>query len=795
MLLKKAFYYYKLHGLRLTLNKIHDYFLRKSIFNAGFINLFERNKNFKIGFDWSPLVSILLVSYNSRKEILELMGSINKQSYKNIEIIIVENGDQDNSDLVNHIDASGIYVEANNVGFAAANNLAYEYSRGSHVFLLNPDTKLDYDTIEKLIDVFRYEKDVAAAAPKILFSHKFIDVIISSSSKFCLDLEKIMNKLTYKKIIHRCGTVKSTIDGQILHSIEKSPSVNEIVLSLPVDGSIIDLQMFTNDAYSIVNCNVDTKFSILNKFNEESNLVGRVLYTINLDPELLDGKFIINNAGSGLKNGYPFDQGFGLYDYGLIFSQPSYVSGFCGAAVLLGPNVLAKRKIFIDEFFAYYEDSELSNYLIENKFKIKYVPYAVVLHDHSTSSVENSPLWNNLVGRSKSIYERLVFDKDNAIKYHSRHSLPKNLHDKLDDYDANIIAKNRQKLILKKRPSICIYNTYWKTKGGGEKHALAFASLFEKYCDIFLLSETDFNEKEIAEYFGLKFKFRKLITPVVNTEVTSCFDIFINSTFCSNLISRAPVSIFLCSFPQRRVSRKFLKSYFFLHNSEYTKMWADKYWGQHKSLIFYPTLKLSKRIIANHSERKNIISVGRITKGGHFKNHDKIIKSFVNSQKYNQNNIKLIICGSLNFENFEDNLYFQELKNISCKSVEIYPNVSREKLIELYNDSEYYVHAAGVGVNEQKNPELLEHFGITVAEAIQNKLIPIVYDKGGPAEILEKLKIGYVFSGQDELSIIFKKIMTEDNDTVDMKVSSLDYFVKHNDKVIKQIMNLSSLKI
>ena len=86
--------------------------------------------------------------------------------------------------------------------------------------------------------------------------------------------------------------------------------------------------------------------------------------------------------------------------------------------------------------------------------------------------------------------------------------------------------------------------------GGGEKHALSVAKLISKTHDIFLLSEFDFDEQKLKEYFSIDFKFRKIIN-TIDTNYTSSFDLFVNSSFCSSLIPNAKKNIYLVSFPHK----------------------------------------------------------------------------------------------------------------------------------------------------------------------------------------------------------------------------------------------------
>jgi glycosyltransferase involved in cell wall biosynthesis len=73
---------------------------------------------------------------------------------------------------------------------------------------------------------------------------------------------------------------------------------------------------------------------------------------------------------------------------------------------------------------------------------------------------------------------------------------------------------------------------------------------------------------------------------------------------------------------------------------------------------------------------------------------------------------------------------------IDCR---IYPNARRDRLVELYSSAAVLIHAAGYGVDKLAFPERLEHFGIVPVEAASVGCIPVVFDAGGPAEVMASL--------------------------------------------------------
>jgi glycosyltransferase involved in cell wall biosynthesis len=326
--------------------------------------------------------------------------------------------------------------------------------------------------------------------------------------------------------------------------------------------------------------------------------------------------------------------------------------------------------------------------------------------------------------------------------------------------------------LVKRRKVIGIYNSYWNTRGGGESHALSIASDLQQLGSVELISESDFDLDSLSKYFGIDLsRCRKLVLPKVDIRWTERFFVFINSTFCSDLPSRAPYSWYLVSFPHRNSSKKMLESYFFLFNSPYTESWARRYWGSDiRGKIVYPVRMLRafigrKKLFSVHEKKKIILSVGRFNPFGHSKNQLEIAKAYrsVVTGMSDENQWKLVLAGSLDYDQPDHMAYFNSVKRcLNGLSAELLPNMERDHLDQLFSDASIYVHATGMGCDKEHEPENFEHFGITPVEAIQFGCIPLVFDTGGPADFVRDLDIGYCFSSAESLRSILKKLIHSD---------------------------------
>lgn len=103
-----------------------------------------------------PKVVVILVNYNSLKHTNECINSIKSSSYKNINVVVVDNDSaEDCQQLKDDFDDVVLIHNNGNFGFAMANNIGIEYalrSGAEYILLLNNDTIVDNNCIEELIN-------------------------------------------------------------------------------------------------------------------------------------------------------------------------------------------------------------------------------------------------------------------------------------------------------------------------------------------------------------------------------------------------------------------------------------------------------------------------------------------------------------------------------------------------------------------------------------------------------------------------------------------------------------------
>ena len=104
----------------------------------------------------NPLVSVIVLNYNAGELLLNCIESIKKSSYKNLEIIVVDNISTDKSQKIckeKHPDIK-LIQNNKNFGYCEGNNIGIREAKGDYIVILNPDTIVEPNCIDELISAY-----------------------------------------------------------------------------------------------------------------------------------------------------------------------------------------------------------------------------------------------------------------------------------------------------------------------------------------------------------------------------------------------------------------------------------------------------------------------------------------------------------------------------------------------------------------------------------------------------------------------------------------------------------------
>lgn len=344
-----------------------------------------------------------------------------------------------------------------------------------------------------------------------------------------------------------------------------------------------------------------------------------------------------------------------------------------------------------------------------------------------------------------------------------------------------------------KRKKIALYDPYLDVMGGGEKHILSILqAIQDNNCEINVFWNDNLN-KSIKDILNLHFQPEIKFIPnifkssfIKKTSTLIQCDMFFYVTDGSYFFSPARKNFIFCMVPNKKlysnglVNKLKTSNAKFISNSKFTQNCISK-WGV-KSEVIYPYIDQDyiNFEIDDTKKEKFILSVGRFFKHLHTKRHDVIINTFKEMKKKNESlkDFKLILAGGLKQE---DRDYLDTLKELigNDTSISLKINIPHKELAELYKKSLIYWHFTGYEVDEQVNPELVEHLGITPLEAMATGCITFCYKAGGPKEIIKDGMNGFLFNSLDELESKTLEII-KDGDLKKKVQNSAKEFVKNN---------------
>ena len=152
----------------------------------------------------NPLVTILVPGKNEGKHIYKLAMSLKEQTYRNYEIIVVDDGSDDDTYLIcTDLEKNGLIDRFLSLrergGKASAANFGLYYAKGKYVIHLDADSSLDRDAIENILVPFYLDEEVKGVGGSVK--------VRNYNDSLCTSLQAI----EYLKTIMVGRTVTSTL--------------------------------------------------------------------------------------------------------------------------------------------------------------------------------------------------------------------------------------------------------------------------------------------------------------------------------------------------------------------------------------------------------------------------------------------------------------------------------------------------------------------------------------------------------------------------------------------------------
>lgn len=296
-----------------------------------------------------------------------------------------------------------------------------------------------------------------------------------------------------------------------------------------------------------------------------------------------------------------------------------------------------------------------------------------------------------------------------------------------------------------KKLKVGVLNDHFDLLGGGTVHSFKFLEYLKKYYDIDVYLPKIPKTKEWMKTFlnldveGLSFhRYAEGIGKKYNY-------LFLNISHWRAEKTPALKKFMLVFFPQFFFP---LYNYEFLANSRYTKQNIIERWKQpaEKIHVVYPPI-MTSQFKATKIKKNIIIHVSRLSKPKPEadKGHSQMIKAFKEMCDKGLKDWEFHIIGQI-----QDPYYVSDLKNQASGYPIIFnEGIPFEKLQELYGKAKIYWHLTGITMPD--SPGAHEHFGMTIVEAMAAGAVPISLNTGGPREIIDDSKNGFLVKNEKEL--------------------------------------------
>lgn len=351
------------------------------------------------------LVTVVVLNWNGAHLLPDCLRGLAAQDLPEGQVAtwVVDNASTDGSMelLADQFPWARAIANDSNDGFAGGNNLALREVATPFVALINNDARPEPDWLRRLLEPFSEPgaERLGAVSAKIVFLPRFLAVELATPGfvpgtldtrelgirvyQVTVDGEDVTERVLWDRVAYGPegegpGRFRWTRPaGMLLIPVGRDPAQEgPLRLGLRVAA--------------------ETTKAVELTWSGGSGGGKAEPEPVDLEVEVPAGvplADVLNNAGSMVfRDGYGADRAYQELDRGQ-YQTPEEVFAFCGGSVCFRTEALRQAGVFDDDFFLYYEDTDLSWRLRSLGWRIRYQPAAVARHIHSASSVEWSPLF------------------------------------------------------------------------------------------------------------------------------------------------------------------------------------------------------------------------------------------------------------------------------------------------------------------------------------------------------------------------------------------------------------------
>lgn len=327
-----------------------------------------------------------------------------------------------------------------------------------------------------------------------------------------------------------------------------------------------------------------------------------------------------------------------------------------------------------------------------------------------------------------------------------------------------------------KKIKVGVLNDHFDQLGGGTTHSFKILEFLKKYYDVEVFIPRTAKEPEWIKSMlnmnldGVKFyPYQKGIGKKYDY-------MFLNVSHWKAEETNAFKKFMIVFFPQFFFPTF---DYHLLANSEYTKKNILKRWNKKSEQVsvLYPPIQTEK---FTSGEKKNIIlHVSRLAspRPEADKGHLQMIQAF---KEMNLKDWEFHIVGEP-----QDMPYYKTLRSQAGNAkIVFHEKATFNKLRQLYSQAKIYWHMTGISMPNEAGAQ--EHFGMTIVEAMASGCVPVVFNSGGPKEIIENGVSGILVDDIRDLQQNTKALTRNRGLLEEMSVNAMERSKTFDEKEIEQ---------
>ena len=146
------------------------------------------------------MISVIINVYNGEKYIKKCLDSVINQTYKDLDILIINDGSTDNTLSIceSYNDKRIRIISTENKGLSLSRNVGIDNAKGEYIYFIDSDDYIESDTIEYLYNLItKYSKDISACKQLMIYDYDF------NFNQASEKIEELNSKEMLKKIFLR----------------------------------------------------------------------------------------------------------------------------------------------------------------------------------------------------------------------------------------------------------------------------------------------------------------------------------------------------------------------------------------------------------------------------------------------------------------------------------------------------------------------------------------------------------------------------------------------------------------